>query len=102
MKHFRWAALAAMAFGWTLLAGCELYDSTVYGNRPGVVEHPGSAAEGDRPTIYVVQRGDTLGVIGQRFGVPENSIAERNSLRPPYKLNVGQWLEIPTAGGGVA
>ena len=101
MKQLRWAALAAMAMGAMLLAGCEFYDSAVYGGRPGVVERPGSGSEADRPTIYVVQRGDTLQGIGQRFGVPEATIAERNSLRQPYKLNVGQWLEIPTTSGGI-
>lgn len=91
-----------MALGAMMLAGCELYDSAVYGGRPGVVEHPGSASGGDRPTIYVVQRGDTLSSVAQRFGVAESAIADRNSLQPPFKLGTGQWLEIPTGTPGSA
>jgi LysM repeat protein len=44
---------------------------------------------------YVVVRGDVLEFIAGRFDVPLARIAERNNLRPPYTLQVGQVLIIP-------
>ncbi|TPG88347.1 LysM peptidoglycan-binding domain-containing protein [Brevibacillus laterosporus] len=45
---------------------------------------------------YIVQRGDTLYAISQRFGVPIDVIIRANRLRPPYVLYVGQPLYIPS------
>lgn len=44
---------------------------------------------------YVVQHGDTLIRIGQRFGVPWGDIAWHNGLPYPYHIYVGQVLRIP-------
>ncbi|MBG9787173.1 MULTISPECIES: LysM peptidoglycan-binding domain-containing protein [Brevibacillus] len=44
---------------------------------------------------YIVQRGDTLYSIAQRYGVPIDVIIRANRLRPPYALYVGQPLYIP-------
>ncbi|MEO8559570.1 MAG: M23 family metallopeptidase, partial [Rhodospirillales bacterium] len=91
------AGIAALALG--LLSGCTLYDNAVYGNRPGTVEQPGSGADPNQPAIYVVASGDTIDGIGRRFNVPPQTIIERNSLRPPYRIVPGQWLELPGRGG---
>jgi len=50
---------------------------------------------------YVVQKGDALVRIAQRFEVPMKSIARANELGPPYRLRVGQTLTIPGADPAV-
>jgi LysM repeat protein len=47
---------------------------------------------------YMVQRGDTLFSIGQRFGVPWREIADANGIGAPYEIVSGQTLTIPQAG----
>lgn len=47
--------------------------------------------------IYVVQSGDTLGIISERFGVTIQSIVDRNSLANQDAIQAGQRLEIPEA-----
>ena len=44
--------------------------------------------------IYVVQRGDTLWTLSQRFGIPWRDLAWVNQLRDPDELVVGQTLLI--------
>ena len=45
--------------------------------------------------IYVVQPGDTLGKIAERFSVTVQSIVERNALASADAIQAGQSLEIP-------
>ena len=45
--------------------------------------------------IYVVQSGDTLGKIAERFNVTIVAIVERNGLSSPDDIQAGQSLEIP-------
>jgi murein DD-endopeptidase MepM/ murein hydrolase activator NlpD len=47
------------------------------------------------PSQYVVQPGDTLGTIAQRYGVSLETIVEANTLVNPNLLDVGQNLVIP-------
>lgn len=49
---------------------------------------------------YVVQRGDTLYAIGQRFGVSYLEIARANKILNPGLIFVGQTLIIPIGGTG--
>ena len=44
--------------------------------------------------LYVVQSGDTLGKIAERFSVTVNAIMERNGLTSDA-IQAGQTLEIP-------
>lgn len=46
---------------------------------------------------YSVQSGDTLSLIGSRFGVSWKSIATYNGISSPYTIYVGEVLLIPTA-----
>ncbi len=46
------------------------------------------------PTRYKVRRGDTLSKIAARFGSTSTSLAQRNRLRKPYRLQVGQTLVV--------
>lgn len=59
-----------------------------------------SVAEGSmlRPqaSSYVVQPGDTLFSISQRFEVPLAAMIDANDLSPPFGLAVGQRLRIPS------
>ncbi|HNS51480.1 MAG TPA: LysM peptidoglycan-binding domain-containing protein [Anaerolineae bacterium] len=50
-------------------------------------------------TVYVVQRGDTLGRIAARYGTTVWAIASANGLRNINFIWVGQRLVIPGAGG---
>ena len=46
---------------------------------------------------YVVQSGDSLSIIGDKFGIPWLMIAEANGIAgPDYIIQVGQELTIPT------
>ncbi len=49
---------------------------------------------------HVVRRGDTLGAIAARHGVPVQGIMEMNGLRSAKRLRVGQELVIPKPIGG--
>src|SRR5215469_2904818 len=51
----------------------------------------------DRSRTVTVGAGDTLYVISQRYDVPSKVIADRNGLRPPYALTVGQTLILDPA-----
>lgn len=45
--------------------------------------------------LYVVQSGDTLGKIAERFSVTIAAIVERNGLASADAIQAGQSLEIP-------
>ncbi|HAA92375.1 MAG TPA: M23 family peptidase [Rhodospirillaceae bacterium] len=44
---------------------------------------------------YTVSRGDSVYAISKKFGVRIRDIIETNGLRPPYRLQIGDRLEIP-------
>ena len=50
------------------------------------------------PTVYVVQPGDTLGTIAQRFGVTIDVIMAANGITNPNLLSAGESLVIPVPG----
>lgn len=43
----------------------------------------------------MVQGGDTVGTIAQRYNLPVRDIVEMNGLQPPYRLSPGQRLRLP-------
>ena len=45
--------------------------------------------------VYVVKRGDTLGIIARKFGVPVATIVKVNKLGSASRIYVGQKLRIP-------
>ena len=47
------------------------------------------------PLQYVVQPGDTLGTIAQRYGVSLEEMVRANSLINPNLLDIGQMLTVP-------
>jgi LysM repeat protein len=57
---------------------------------------PSSAAAASAPGgIYTVKAGDTVSLIGLRFGVPWQDIAAANDLSGDYVIEIGQELIIP-------
>lgn len=54
------------------------------------------AAVTPEPPVYVVQAGDTLYRIAERFGTTVEAIAAANDLADPSLIQVGQRLVIPT------
>ncbi|MDX9833038.1 MAG: LysM peptidoglycan-binding domain-containing protein [Anaerolineae bacterium] len=63
---------------------------------------PASPTPAPQATVYVVQRGDTLSAIAQRYGVSVQAIVNANGLPNPNQIAVGQRLTIPAAGQAVA
>lgn len=50
------------------------------------------------PFLHVVQSGETLGAIAQRYDVPLDDLLRANNLSDPNVLDVGQTLVIPIGG----
>jgi LysM repeat protein len=69
---------------------------------PAIGSTPTAAIASARPTVtpstYVVQSGDTLGVIAQRYNLTLEQLMAANALTDPNVLNVGQTLIIPGNG----
>jgi membrane-bound lytic murein transglycosylase D len=60
---------------------------------------PAVATTGDRPRVYTVRRGDTLSRIARQYGVSVGDLASWNGLRPPYRLSIGQKLDVHGTSG---
>jgi murein DD-endopeptidase MepM/ murein hydrolase activator NlpD len=82
------------------LGACSVVDNTLYGNRQGTVEYPGSGAPAGATAVYIVREKDTVDGVASRFGVSSQSIIERNKLKAPYQLKAGQPLDISGARPG--
>ena len=61
------------------------------------MEYPGSGAGPGAVAVYVVNDKDTVESISQRYGVPIQTIIDRNKLQKPYTLKTGQYIELPGA-----
>jgi lipoprotein-anchoring transpeptidase ErfK/SrfK len=55
----------------------------------------GSVTAATQYKVYVVKKGDTLGVISRKFGVPIATIVKVNKLGEASRIYVGQKLRIP-------
>ncbi|HDQ71821.1 MAG TPA: LysM peptidoglycan-binding domain-containing protein [Chloroflexi bacterium] len=63
-----------------------------------VQAHPVHAQSSDPPhesTVHVVQRGETLFAIAERYGMTANAITHANGIPDPRQIYVGQRLVIP-------
>lgn len=48
---------------------------------------------------YRVRKGDMIGLIAQDFGVTQDSIISVNSIRSSRRIQIGQFLKVPTMPG---
>lgn len=85
--------LGTMAVLSVALGACN----TVMGAREGTMEYPGSAAGPNAVPVYVVKDKDTVDGLSRRYGVPSQTIIDRNNLKAPYTLKPGQTLAMPGA-----
>ena len=81
--------------------------SLIYAGQQLVIPASGGAASpatvpARGQAIHVVQRGEALSAIGQRYGVTEGAIAQANGLANPNLIYAGQQLVIPASGGTAA
>ncbi|MBX6771010.1 MAG: LysM peptidoglycan-binding domain-containing protein [Chloroflexi bacterium] len=63
---------------------------------PQVTAHPPSPSPTPTPVVYVVQAGDSLEGIAQRFKVTVDAISQANHLADPNRIAEGQRLVIPS------
>jgi murein DD-endopeptidase MepM/ murein hydrolase activator NlpD len=82
--------LLAIALSLLVLSG-TVQASTDDGRRP---QPAGPTQEG----FHIVQRGETLFSIAQRYGSTVDAFAHTNGLSDPTRIYVGQWLKIPFTG----
>jgi lipoprotein NlpD len=66
------------------LAACATHDGSDLPER----------ARGDPPTVYTVERGDTLYSISWRYGLAYRQVAAWNNIGPPYTIYPGQKLRL--------
>ncbi|RPI34903.1 MAG: LysM domain-containing protein, partial [Chloroflexota bacterium] len=52
-------------------------------------------APASEPDTYVVQRGDFLIALAERFDIGWRELAELNDIRYPFVIHPGQVLELP-------
>jgi murein DD-endopeptidase MepM/ murein hydrolase activator NlpD len=88
-----WRTLGITAVLSVALGAC----SNLYGARDGTIEYPGSGAGPAAAAVYIVKEKDTVESVSQRYGVPVQTIIDRNRLIPPYTLRPGQSLQLPSA-----
>lgn len=60
----------------------------------GIVGYGGRGTGVEKPNYHVVQRGESLYQIGQKYGVPHERIAKLNGIRNPEGLKIGSRLLI--------
>ncbi|MEZ4770776.1 MAG: LysM peptidoglycan-binding domain-containing protein [Caldilineales bacterium] len=61
---------------------------------------PAAAAPDYQGGVHIVQRGENLSMIAQRYGVSPAALAQANGISNPNLIYTGQRLVIPGAGGG--
>jgi murein DD-endopeptidase MepM/ murein hydrolase activator NlpD len=65
----------------------------------GALSAPVQAQSGEPPpqaTLHIVQRGETMFLIAERYGVTVDAISHANNVPDPRLIYVGQRLVIPT------
>jgi murein DD-endopeptidase MepM/ murein hydrolase activator NlpD len=112
IHHGRRWRLALVTVAGGLSAACSTYHPLDNGSKvPWAKTAPLTAsvesvpgARGAAPAAsspsdgYVVRRGDQLGKLASHLGVSVNALAEANQLKPPYRIHIGQVLQIPDGG----
>ncbi len=98
----RTATLAALGLLTAVTVACGTTDPAsserlppIQTTTPTTTTTTTTVAPGD--IVYVVQSGDTVGKIAERFSVTVQSIVESNGLASPDAIQAGQSLNIPEA-----
>lgn len=91
--------LNKMAEAWRLRRGHLFLVILFFGLTAGVMLLPNRAAAAATTcqAQYLVQPGDTLAKVGQRYNIKWSAIAQANSLTNPDRIYAGQTLCIPAA-----
>lgn len=76
----------------------ETFPPAAVDNPPAFESIPKAPPADNTPEKYVVQKGDTLGKIGQRYGVGAAALAKYNNLDVKKYIRVGQTIMIPPPG----
>lgn len=63
-----------------------------------VYDVSGASGLGGTRTVYIVQRGDTLGEIAKQYGVTVEAIGRMNRITNYDLIEVGDVLYIPSSG----
>lgn len=88
----RQGAIIISLIGLSLTACGEPARVTLYEERQGGRQ---SVTPVPRDRIHNVRRGESLYLIAQRYGLSTRSLIAANSLKPPYRLFIGQRLKLP-------
>ena len=48
-----------------------------------------------RASVHIVQRGETMASIAQRYGVTADAVTHANGIPDPRRIYIGQRLDIP-------
>lgn len=90
-KLVHWRRVACLGAFVVVLAGCATkptYQNTANNSRNIVVNAQGV------PNYHLVQRGDTVSQIAQRYGMNYRQIGALNRLDSQYTIYTGQWLKL--------
>jgi membrane-bound lytic murein transglycosylase D len=88
---------------WCTPPGIENYPLNVpLGTAEKVLAELKKIPEKDRVTFvrHKVRRGDTIGAIARRFGVPGKALMKMNGIRDARRLKVGRHLVVPVRPNG--
>lgn len=61
-----------------------------------------ASAQPPQPATYIVEAGDSLSVIAQRFGTTIEAIMAVNDIPDPTRIFIGQELQLPSVNGSDA
>ncbi len=94
-QRWRFGPAPLLALGVAVLAAC----SGISGPAPVIDrsygEKPAPRAGGE-PGVHIVQRGETVYGIAQRYNIPTRALIERNNLQPPYWIAPGTRVQLPS------
>ena len=112
MRAIAFTALSALALAALVLPGCATRTQAPVVQRDTPPPRPAVQGidQSDRPTTYVVKRGDTLYSIARDNGIEPRELASINNIDDPTSLRVGQTLVLarqapvaaPSESGAVA
>ena len=65
---------------------------------PRVTPTPTVSMPTPNPQTYIVQPGDTLQIVAERFDITLKDLVSKNQILDPNKIRIGQKLELPQPG----